>query len=906
MDGVIIIYSAGAAAHNQGMAGKSFKGNLEILNLSDIFQSLAMNRHSGTLVVNDGKREKKIFFAEGEILLLSSGRRMRLGDLLIANGKITEEDLDLALKLQKQSRKKLGEILVEEGFCEDEDIARILRLQVEEELYDLFLWRKAEFEFLADQMPDDMARESPNLTRLNINTNSLIMEALRRLDEWSLIQDAVPTTKEVFVVVDGDKLHEAEVPETFKGNGTAIDGKTTVMGLAERFFVSEFECCQHLATLVKAGAIRALEQDELVEEAEKAYALNDFQAAAALYGRLAEYHPDEAKILIPLADSLRRTGVEKQALAIYEVLANKLEKGGKDPDRLRQCYEAILQLDPSRVDLARRIEDLDLRIASSPAKRGLVPILLVILLLVSGGVLFAFKDKLLPEKTDGDGSDVEKQLEAMKRAEEEAEQLVDKGKLDEAEVQLAKWHAVAVELWEKHGKNAKVFAKIELPLLVSTVPPGFDVHVNGDYQGHTTLQKQYLVCTHRPADLVKVEIYEKNGKKDGRPPVLPAVELQAKEYNKRVRLAVYEKPRSSIFGVGHFDVGVAREAKGGAFLAPCRNGKLRVFALKNGRLTDFEGRDDKVVLGEYGDRLSPPVVHGKTLLVGATEFKGGYGVLAVDLPGGAPNLRYRADAQVVAAPLVIPAGDDFPKGRVVFGSLGGVVYAYTLKGELVWKYLGDGPVQRRALFLDGSFRGAPKGLVVVCSDDAHVRAYAAASGTRPVWSHGLKVAIDGAPILFRSEVLVPLVDGSIAALDPEEFAKSPAKATARITYRDPGKKRIAILAGPKGEVLYVGNQDGAIRALERGKTKLWEKTFPAISREQARPVPLLALQSEDRLLVAHDGPEMYALDLKLGKIVWQAKFPQKGRVISPISVFGSSILVGTDQQILYQFEGASK
>src|SRR5690606_21216856 len=102
------------------------------------------------------------------------------------------DDLDLALKLQKQSRKKLGEILVEEGFCEQDDIDRLLRQQIEEELYDLFLWRKAEFEFMADQMPDDMIRESPQLTRLSINTNSLIMEALRRLDEWSLIQDAVP------------------------------------------------------------------------------------------------------------------------------------------------------------------------------------------------------------------------------------------------------------------------------------------------------------------------------------------------------------------------------------------------------------------------------------------------------------------------------------------------------------------------------------------------------------------------------------------------------------------------------------------------------------------------------------------------------------------------------------------
>ena len=124
------------------MPAKSFKGNLEILNLSDIFQSLAMNRHSGTLIVNDGKREKKIFFAEGEISLLSSGKRQRLGDMLIAAGKITAEDLDLALKLQKQSRKKLGEILVEEGFCEQSDIEALLRQQIEEEIYDLFLWRE--------------------------------------------------------------------------------------------------------------------------------------------------------------------------------------------------------------------------------------------------------------------------------------------------------------------------------------------------------------------------------------------------------------------------------------------------------------------------------------------------------------------------------------------------------------------------------------------------------------------------------------------------------------------------------------------------------------------------------------------------------------------------------------------
>src|SRR3954451_1610970 len=133
---------------------------------------------------------------------------MKLGELLIATGKIAEEDLDLALKLQKQNRKKLGEILVEEGFCGEEDVARIVKFQIEEEIYDLFLWRKAEFEFIADHLPEDMKRDTANLMRLNLNTNFLIMEALRRLDEWELVKQAVPSTKEIFVVTDPNKLQE--------------------------------------------------------------------------------------------------------------------------------------------------------------------------------------------------------------------------------------------------------------------------------------------------------------------------------------------------------------------------------------------------------------------------------------------------------------------------------------------------------------------------------------------------------------------------------------------------------------------------------------------------------------------------------------------------------------------------
>ncbi len=46
--------------------------------------------------------------------------RMRLGDLLIKQDVLTEENLKKALELQKGTDKKIGEVLVENGFITEE------------------------------------------------------------------------------------------------------------------------------------------------------------------------------------------------------------------------------------------------------------------------------------------------------------------------------------------------------------------------------------------------------------------------------------------------------------------------------------------------------------------------------------------------------------------------------------------------------------------------------------------------------------------------------------------------------------------------------------------------------------------------------------------------------------------
>lgn len=64
-------------------------------------------------------------------------KKLRLGDILINSGVLTEEQLDKGLELKKGSPKRLGEILVENGFVTEGEIADALCSQLRLERIDL-------------------------------------------------------------------------------------------------------------------------------------------------------------------------------------------------------------------------------------------------------------------------------------------------------------------------------------------------------------------------------------------------------------------------------------------------------------------------------------------------------------------------------------------------------------------------------------------------------------------------------------------------------------------------------------------------------------------------------------------------------------------------------------------------
>jgi len=167
-------------------------GTLKTMSLTDLLQFLAAGRKTGTLKFDREKITKQIFFQNGLIVgSKSNDPKEYLGQLLLHYGKLDEVQLQIAREIQRKSGGKLGEVVVAQGFISDADVLEVLKTQTLDAIYDLFMWEEGHFEFYDDEhVPDD-------LTRIEVEPTTVIMEGIYRIDELARYRTLVPSDRSV-------------------------------------------------------------------------------------------------------------------------------------------------------------------------------------------------------------------------------------------------------------------------------------------------------------------------------------------------------------------------------------------------------------------------------------------------------------------------------------------------------------------------------------------------------------------------------------------------------------------------------------------------------------------------------------------------------------------------------------
>jgi CheY-like chemotaxis protein len=163
-------------------------GSLEDMGVVDLLQTFEVSRKSGLARINDGRREARVYFRDGKVV-----------------------DAELG------------------------------QLRGEEAVYRALIWISGTFE--VEFCP--VSREDIIPT----STQGLLMEGMRRVDEWGRLLEQLPSLKTIFEV-DHEQLVERlnEIPDELNGILRLFDGKRTLIHVVDE---SPFEDLSTLSTITK-------------------------------------------------------------------------------------------------------------------------------------------------------------------------------------------------------------------------------------------------------------------------------------------------------------------------------------------------------------------------------------------------------------------------------------------------------------------------------------------------------------------------------------------------------------------------------------------------------------------------------------------------------------------------------
>jgi hypothetical protein len=292
----------------------ALEGTIQDFGLPDIFQLIGLQRKTGILSLTHEKDGETVTvtFENGMVVMAdSSANRLedRLGNVLVKQGKVTRERLDEALSVQKQTLQRLGHILASGSAITTKDLRDALQVQVSQIVFRVFRWRDGRYQFTpADNVDYDRENFAP------MSADFILMEGIRMVDEWPIIEKKIPSFDIVFRPVVDPSLIEVGTagPDDSSGGDlrrgalTAtgrirlspeenrvfrkVDGVRTVQAIVDGTGASEFEVCRTLFDFLNRSLIAPEGRGETPvieeEEADRASSLPGY-AVAALVSALA-------------------------------------------------------------------------------------------------------------------------------------------------------------------------------------------------------------------------------------------------------------------------------------------------------------------------------------------------------------------------------------------------------------------------------------------------------------------------------------------------------------------------------------------------------------------------------------------------------------------------------------------
>jgi hypothetical protein len=227
----------------------SIAGSLRTTDVSELLEWARQGARTGALRFDNGKVSKRLYFDGGRIVAgASSVPQEQLGHFLVGRGLITELELSKAIELQEESGMLLGSILVSIRGVTEEQLQERLVEQCSEIIYDLLTWNDGSFEY------NEGESHPRALIPARIDIAKLLLEGVKRLDDWSRLRKLIPTLRAVPVAV---APLEPPADDPIAAQVLAlVDDRRSIEEIRLETHTTEFAVRVSLADALEAGRVK--------------------------------------------------------------------------------------------------------------------------------------------------------------------------------------------------------------------------------------------------------------------------------------------------------------------------------------------------------------------------------------------------------------------------------------------------------------------------------------------------------------------------------------------------------------------------------------------------------------------------------------------------------------------------
>jgi hypothetical protein len=234
----------------------ALKGNLRDFTITQLLNLINVAQKTGTLIVDGGNDEVWVSFREGKLAYAQAGREnSSLASILYKTRKITASQYKvIKQRAGNMSDKELGLLLINANYLSQQDILNSLQTYFVNVVNRLFTWAEGIFRFENELLPPE------DKIMVRIGLENIIIEGTRRLREWELLQDEIPSLEMALKFADrpGANLRNVNLSVDEWRVVSYINPKNSIRQIAQATKKSDVEIRRIIYSLLQAGLVELM------------------------------------------------------------------------------------------------------------------------------------------------------------------------------------------------------------------------------------------------------------------------------------------------------------------------------------------------------------------------------------------------------------------------------------------------------------------------------------------------------------------------------------------------------------------------------------------------------------------------------------------------------------------------